>query len=95
VKPTQPKDNWQKLLKEATDVLIDFFTSPEGAESPNLQRVKIATSVLSTFTRHEATESARETTAVVIAREMAENKEEFKNYLNIAMPKLQLPEAKT
>jgi hypothetical protein len=86
-KRVQHSENWERLFDGASKAVLKFFENPTPEDLP---KVKVATSVLSSFTRHEQTDSAREQTAVIIARQLADNKEEFANYLKISMPKLQL-----
>lgn len=83
---------WGELFGEARKALKDYFKWPE--DENKRQAARVATSVLSSYTRHEATDSAKVSTAVIIARALAEDKEEFKEYLRISVPEIQLPSEK-
>ena len=85
---------WDELIKESKRVLIEFFQG-ETADSMAIGKARVATSILSSYTRHEATESARASTAVAIARTIASNPEEFAAYLNASMPQLNVPVPKS
>jgi hypothetical protein len=87
----ESKERWGELFDEASRVVLVHLRDPNPERIPT---VKVATTVLSSYTRHEQTESAREATAVLIARELAENKAEFQQYLKISLPRLQLPKGK-
>lgn len=84
---SQGQNSWGKLFEEASKQIMNFFKNPT---QENMPKVKVATSVLSSYTRHEQTESARDQTAVIIARHLSDNKEEFAEYLKISSPKLGL-----
>ena len=81
-------DKWDELFDEASRTILDFMRRPEPEGMPN---VKVATTVLSSYTRHEATESARQQTAVIVARSLAEDKQQFAEYLRLSVPQLSLP----
>lgn len=87
--PASPFE-WDELVKESTRVVLEFFQS-ESADSMSIGRARIATSVLSSYTRHEQTESARAATAVAIGRIVTTNPAEFAAYLNASMPQLKVP----
>lgn len=78
---------WDGLFDEASQQIMKYFKNPTSEDMP---KVKVATSVLSSFTRHEQTQSAREQTSVMIARHISENKEEFAEYLRLSNPNLKL-----
>ena len=79
--------DWGALTLASKQVLLDFFTVDSG-DALAMGRARIAASVLSSYTRHEATESARATTAVMIAKTVATNTEEFAAYLRVSAPQL-------
>ena len=81
---------WKDLLGESKRVLLTFFQG-ESADSMAIGRARVASSILSSYTRHEATESARASTAVAIARTIATSPQEFAAYLNASMPQLNVP----
>lgn len=82
---------WKSLAADAVDIVRDFFRSGSDPDETTMKKVRVATSVLSSYTRHEQTESARDQTAVVVARELASNKEEFSDYLRLSAPRLAMP----
>ena len=81
------KDNWEELKNDAVETLRKFF-KVESPDDETIKKVKIATSILSSYTRHEQTESAKEQTAVIVGRELSSNKDEFAEYLRISIPRL-------
>lgn len=85
--PKETKDNWGELKDDAVGVLRGFFKA-KSTDDEAMRKVKVATSVLSSYTRHEQTESAKEQTAVIVGRELAANKEEFAEYLRVSIPRL-------
>lgn len=77
--------NWDQLREESSTVLLKFLRS--GADdSAAISRARVAQSILSAVTRHEATESAREQTRVVIARGVSRDHEDFAEYVKISLP---------
>ena len=85
----QAESSWDTLFGQAAGLISKFLSNPVG-DDIDMSQIKVATSVLSSYTRHEATASARDQTAVIIARELAGNKEEFAKYLEISMPKVKM-----
>ena len=78
---------FQELFNEASKALLEYFRG--GIEDPQANtKARIATSVISSYTRHEATESAKEQTRVLVARQLATNREEFERYIQLAMPQM-------
>lgn len=83
---------WGDLLAQSTDTLIGFFQQ-ESLDAQALAKARIATSVLSNVTRHEATERARDAMRVAVYRQISKNREEFAEFVKISMPQLKmLPE---
>lgn len=81
---------WEELRNQATVELLKVL----GMETPSrtdLNKARLATSALASVTRHEATESSRERTAVVAARLLTSNEEDFRRYVSVAAPRLSLP----
>jgi hypothetical protein len=78
-------EQWLELLSESTKTLLSFFQG-EATDPQAVAKARIATSVLSSFTRHEGTESAREQTRLIVGRQLAEDKEAFAAYVRLAMP---------
>ena len=82
------KDNWDKLKEEAIVVVSSYFHGDADVDGETFKRVKVATSVLSSYTRHEQTESAREQTALIVGRELCDEKDTFAEYLRVSIPRL-------
>lgn len=76
------------MIGEASKVIMSFFKQKGEVDDNIYKKVKVATSVLSSYTRHEQTESAKEQTALIVARELSANKEEFATYLRVSIPRL-------
>lgn len=74
------------LAKRAMGALEEFFDSGAEVDSKAIGRARVASSVLSAWARERATQSATETRQVLMARELAENKEQLELYLKAAMP---------
>ena len=76
---------WEELFTRSRGVLLDYFKG--GADDPaSVSRARIAQSVLSAVTRHESTQSAIQTTKVVVVKSIARDEEEFKEYIRLSMP---------
>ena len=78
-------NRWDELFTESRGVLLEYFRNGSD-DTASVSRARIAQSVLSAVTRHESTESALQTTKVVIARGIARDAEEFKEYIRLSMP---------
>lgn len=74
------------LGAEAVSALRKFLAGQDNATSLDIGKARVAASALSAWTRHRQTESARESNFLVLARELAENKEQFKKFVRVAMP---------
>ena len=73
------------LGAEAVGALRKFLGQPEHT-SLDIGKARVAASALSAWSRYKQTESARESTFLLLARELAENKEQLRKYVKIAMP---------
>ena len=73
------------LGAEAVSALRKFLSQPEPT-SLDIGRAKIAASSLSAWTRYKATESAQQGNFLLLARELATDKAEFRKFVKIAMP---------
>lgn len=80
---------WGELTGESTRTLLHFLKAKDVGKEV-LQRARIASSVLSTVVRHEATESARVKTMINLARQLAEDKEQLRQYIRISMPDIKM-----
>lgn len=84
-KSIQTEVNLEMAADEAIHVIRDFFKS--GDSSPqSIGRARVAGSVISSWTRHKQTESARDATNLMMARELAADRDELKRYIEISMP---------
>lgn len=86
--------SWDELRKEASNVLLSFLKGEEQPTDKDLSKAKVASSVLSSFTRHEQTASARETTAVMVGKMIYEDRDTFEAYVRVATPGIKLPKPK-
>lgn len=75
----------KELALTSIDKLRDFITNPT-ADKDTLAAVKAAQVSLSSYTRHEQTQSARDATSFMMARELAHNPDELAHYMKVAMP---------
>ena len=73
------------LGAEAVSALRKFLTQAEYT-SLDIGKARVAASALSAWTRNKATESAQQSNFLVLARELAVNKAEFRKFVKIAMP---------
>jgi len=86
----KPDQKWDQLFKESSSIILGYLKA-ENDDTVDLKKVRVANSVLSSYTKHEQTNSAREQTAVIVARQLADNKEDFLKYLEMSSPKLAEP----
>lgn len=88
----------KEAAEEAIEVVREFLRNP-SAEREQMARVKYASSMVSNYVKHEQTQSAREATNFMMARELAQNSEQLAEYLKAASPSAPvlkaLPSAKT
>mgnify|MGYP001591466908 CR=1 FL=1 len=73
------------LGAEAVGALRKFLALPEYT-SLDIGKARVAASALSAWTRNKQTESARETNFLILARELANDKAEFRRFVQVAMP---------
>lgn len=85
------------LAEQAISSLREFFNQGEHT-GKDIGSARIATAVLSSWTRHAQTKSAEKATMFMVARELASDKEQLAEYVRLTMPDLgltkALPEAK-
>lgn len=62
------------------------FLNSDGVDRGLLAKAKQANTYRSTQARHEQTEGARQATVVMMARELAQDKQEFRDLLKRALP---------
>lgn len=86
------KDTEKKLTNladQAIDTLGDFFKKDDRG-SKDIGVARVATAVLSAWTRQQQTRSAEKTTMFMVARELASNKEQLAEYVRLTMPDLSI-----
>lgn len=85
-----------ELDRLAREALLQFLKS-DGTDRGLLAKAKQANTYRSTEARREQTQGAREATLVMMARELAEDKVQFRELVRLALPRspmLRLPAAK-
>ena len=80
------------LAKQAISKLREFFNQ-EDHTGKDIGAARIATAVLSSWTRHAQTKSAEKATMFMVARELAQDKEQLAEYVRLTMPNLGLIKA--
>ena len=73
------------LGAEAVSALRKFLVQSEHT-SLDIGKARVAASALSAWTRHKQTDSARESNFLLLARELAQNTEEFRTFVRLGMP---------
>ena len=89
--PRSIANEWGELFSQSRKAILAFYKQ-ESNDPQTLARARVATSILSSFTRHEQTISAEKQTAVIIARHLAANNEEFRAYIHASLPDVHLPQ---
>jgi len=80
------------LAEQAIGKLKDFFSQEEHT-GKDIGSARIATAVLSSWTRQAQTKSAEKATMFMVARELASDKEQLAEYVRLTMPDLGLTKA--
>ena len=89
---TRTEEQWHALLRLSFASLRQFLEAA-NTDPQAIARAKLANTFISSYTRHEATASAREQTRLIIGRQLAENPEQFREFVRLAMPDVPLVEA--
>ena len=76
---------FDNLSNKAIEALEEFLDSDDSGKEA-LGRARVAGSILSAWTRHRQTLGARDATSFMLARELAEDREELLKYVALAMP---------
>ena len=84
----------EQVAKQAMSELQKFFRKKE-ATTKDVGVARVATSVLSAWTRQQQTKSASDTTKFMVARELASDKEQLAEYIRLTMPDFPLVKALT
>lgn len=75
--------DWQAMEREAGSVVLRYLRT----DDPQLEkRVKVATTVLSSSTRRQATTGARDALNYAISRSIARSPEELEEYVRLTQP---------
>lgn len=88
----ESEDRFGDLAGQAMNVLQKFFRKKDQA-SKDIGVARVATSVLSAWTRQQQTKSAQETTRFMVARELASDREQLADYIRLTMPDYPLVKA--
>jgi len=81
--------NLADVADEAISVLNRFFRQNEHT-AKDIGVARVATAVLSAWTRQQQTRSAEKSTMFMVARELASDKEQLAEYVRLAMPDLSI-----
>lgn len=73
------------LAEQAITALQRFFKKKENT-TKDVGMARVATSVLSAWTRQQQTKSAENATRFMVARELASNKDQLAEYIRVSMP---------
>jgi hypothetical protein len=77
---------FDQLANQAIHSLGSFLDGSDHTKE-DIGVARIASSVISAWTRHKQTEGAREATTFMMARELANDSETLARYLAVALPK--------
>lgn len=77
--------NLDDMAQDAVGAVRAFLQKPDTT-SLDIGRARIATAALSSWSRHKQTESARESNFILLARELAEDRTQFRRLVSVAMP---------
>jgi hypothetical protein len=80
------------LAADSVSALRKFLQQGEHT-SMDIGAARVAASALSAWSRHKQTESARESNFIILARELAENKQQFRKFVIAAMPEAAIVKA--
>ena len=86
------KTEFDSLGQEAIIALRKFFTIREPT-SLVIGAARVAASALGAWTRYCQTETSRESNFLMLARELAEDKEEFRKFVKLGMPNAPIVQA--
>lgn len=73
------------LGAEAISILRKFLSQAEFTKL-DLERARVAQSTFASWTRNRQTENARESNFLILARELAEDKNQFRRFVRLGMP---------
>jgi len=80
------------LADQAIDTLKHFFRQDDRT-GKDIGVARVATAVLSAWTRQQQTKSAEKATMFMVARELASDKKQLAEYVRLTMPDLSIVKA--
>lgn len=80
------------LAEKAIKSLDDFFGRKDYTNK-DIGAARIATAIISAWTRQSQTKSAEKTTLFMVARELASDKQQLAEYIRLTMPDLPIVKA--
>jgi len=80
------------LADQAIDTLHIFFRQDDRT-GKDIGVARVATAVLSAWTRQQQTKSAEKATMFMVARELASDKQQLADYVRLTMPDLNIVKA--
>lgn len=86
------EDKFAGLANEAMTNLSRFFHKKEHT-TKDVGVARVATAVLSSWTRQQQTRSAEKATMFMVARELATDKDQLAEYVRLTMPDLSIVKA--
>lgn len=89
---TNTEEKFGSLASDAMTTLTRFFHQKERT-SKDVGVARVATAVLSSWTRQQQTKSAEKATLFMVARELASDKEQLAEYVRLTMPDLSIVKA--
>jgi hypothetical protein len=81
-----------QLAERAMKSLDDFFDADDHT-GKDIGAARIATAIISAWTRQAQTRSAEKTTLFMVARELAGDREQLAEYIRLTMPDLAIVKA--
>lgn len=88
----QFSEQFQEAAKKSLSVLTDYLAS-DGNDENAIKKARVASSVLASHQRFEATKSSREKTIIGLARSLARDRDQLAEYVKITMPDQELAKA--
>jgi len=86
------EERFVSLADQAITALGRFFRKKERT-TKDVGIARVATAILSSWTRQQQTKSAEKATMFMIARELSSDKEQLADYIRITMPDLSIVKA--
>ena len=87
-----PEQRFISLADQAIGSLQQFFRKKERT-TKDVGVARVATAVLSSWTRQQQTKSAEKATMFMVARELANDKEQLAEFIRLTMPDLSIVKA--